>query len=67
MLCCCCSIAWPTFVCVYFTEYPWITISDHEDTNFGLKKWFFLSDYLQMLDKSVLYGMLHLVFLQFYA
>lgn len=35
-----------------------MTISDHDDTNFGLKKWFFLADYPQILDKSVLYGTL---------
>ena len=45
-------------ICIIFvnTEYPWGDISDHTATNFGLKKWFFLSDYLQMLDKSTLYG-----------
>ena len=33
-----------------------MTMSDHEVTNFGLKKWFFLTDYPQILDKSSLYG-----------
>lgn len=46
------------YFCTFlWTEYPWARVSDHTQTNFGFKKWFFLSDYPQMLDKSILYGM----------
>ena len=39
-----------------FVGYPWDTMADQDITNFGLKKWLFLSDYPQMLDKNILYG-----------
>ena len=38
------------------SEYPWSNITECDTTNFGLKKWFFLSDYPQILEKSLLYG-----------
>jgi hypothetical protein len=37
-------------------RYPWENLSDNTVTSFGLKKWLFLSDYPQILEKSVLYG-----------
>jgi hypothetical protein len=35
--------------------YPWDILVDQTTTNFCLKKWLFLTDYPQMLDKVVLY------------
>ena len=37
--------------------YPWDDIVPSSETNFGLRKWLFLADYPQILDKTVLYGM----------
>jgi hypothetical protein len=48
----------PPGVCFYpngYRRYPWDRISGNDATNFGLKKWLFLSDFPQMLDKTVLY------------
>ncbi|CAI8013642.1 Piezo-type mechanosensitive ion channel component 1 [Geodia barretti] len=36
--------------------YPWDVLVDQTTTNFCLKKWLFLTDYPQMLEKVVLYG-----------
>ena len=40
--------------------YPWDVLVDQTTTNFCLKKWLFLTDYPQMLEKVVLYGKLKL-------